>query len=113
MRDDDVEAYVTVLRDPARARAASTLYRQVRFSGSLKILRGTYRGRILRTPTLVLVGVEDGLLPRDALDVPPEDAPDLAVQFVPGGAYFLVDDNPAGVTRDLRAFIGLPAHGGG
>ncbi|MHA7217270.1 alpha/beta fold hydrolase [Arthrobacter sp. MDT1-48-3] len=101
-----------MLRDPARARASSTLYRQVILPGALKILRGTYRGRILRTPTLVLVGAEDGLLPRDALDVPPEDAPDLAVQFVPG-AHFLVDDDPAGVTRPLRAFIGLAAHGGG
>ncbi|MDN4609518.1 alpha/beta fold hydrolase [Arthrobacter burdickii] len=109
MRDDDVEAYVAALRDPARARAASKLYRQVILPGFMKILRGTYRGRVLRTPTLVLFGAEDKLLPRDALGVAPEDAPDLIVEFLPGGAHFLVDDNPVEVTRRLRTFAELPA----
>lgn len=109
MRDDDVEAYVAALRDPARARAASKLYRRVILPGFMKILRGTYRGRVLLTPTLVLFGAEDKLLPRDALGVSPEDAPDLTVEFLPGGAHFLVDDNPAEVTRRLRAFAELPA----
>ncbi|WP_052274289.1 alpha/beta fold hydrolase [Arthrobacter sp. L77] len=110
MRDDDVEAYVAALRDPARARAASRLYRRVILPGFMNILRGTYRGRVLHTPTLVLFGADDRLLPHDALSVPFEDAPDLTVEFVPGGAHFLVDDNPAEVTRRLRAFMELPAH---
>lgn len=109
MRDDDVEAYVAALRDPARARAASKLYRRVILPGFMNILRGTYRGRVLRTPTLVLFGADDGLLPHDALGVSPQDAPDLTVEFVPGGGHFLVDDNPAEVTRRLRAFMELPA----
>ncbi len=109
MRDDDVETYVTALRDPARARAASQLYRRVILPGFMNILRGTYHGRVLRTRTLVLFGAEDGLLPRDALCVSPEDAPDLTVEFVSGGAHFLVDDNPSEVIRRLRAFIRLPA----
>lgn len=109
MRNDDVETYVAALRDPARARAASKLYRRVILPGFMKILRGTYHGRVLRTRTLVLFGAEDALLPHDALGTSPEDAPDLTVEFVPGGAHFLVDDNPAEVTRRLRAFIELPA----
>jgi len=110
MHDGDVEAYVSALRDPARARAASKLYRRVILPGFMNILRGTYRGRVLRTPTLVLFGAEDVLMPRDALGVSPEDAADLTIEFVPGGAHFLVDDNPAEVTRHLRAFMELPAH---
>jgi len=109
MRDDDVEAYVSALRDAARARAASRLYRRVILPGFLKVLRGRYHGRVLHTRTLVLFGAEDALIPHDALRVSPEDAPDLTVEFVPGGAHFLVDDNPAEVSRRLRAFIGLPA----
>lgn len=109
MREDDVAAYVAALRDPARARAASRLYRRVILPGFMNILRGTYHGRVLHTPTLVLFGAEDALVPHDALGVSPEDAPDLTVEFVPGGAHFLVDDNPAEVTRRLRAFLGLPA----
>lgn len=109
MRDDDVEAYVAALRDPARAQAASKLYRRVILPGFMNILRGTYHGRVLRTRTLVLFGAEDGLVPHDALGVAPEDAPDLTVEFVSGGAHFLVDDNPAEVARRLRAFLQLPA----
>lgn len=112
MRDDDVEAYVAALRDPARARAASKLYRRVILPGFMNILRGTYHGRVLRTRTLVLFGAEDGLVPHDALGVSPQDAPDLTVDLVPGGAHFLVDDNPAEVTRRVRAFVELPERDG-
>ena len=109
MRDDDVAAHVAALQDPARATAASKLYRQLILPALVNILRGTYRGRVLRTPTLVLFGAGDALLPRDALAVSPEDAPNTRIEFVPGGAHFLVDDNPAEVARRIREFVGLPA----
>lgn len=109
MRNDDVEAYVAALSDPARARAASKLYRRVILPGFMNVLRGTYHGRVLRTPTLVLFGAEDRLIPHDALSVSPEEAPDLTVDFVPGGAHYLVDDNPAEVARRVRAFVDVPA----
>jgi pimeloyl-ACP methyl ester carboxylesterase len=72
-------------------------------------MRGTYRGRRLSVPTLVLFGAEDGLLPRDAMTVSSDDAPDLSIDFVPGGAHFLVDDQPAEVARRIGAFLNLPA----
>lgn len=106
--DDDVAAYVGVLREPARARAASALYRRLILPGFSSVMRGTYRGRVLRVPTLVLFGAEDHLIPQDALTVSPDDAPDLQIGFVPGGAHFLVDDNPTEVTRRIREFAGLP-----
>lgn len=109
MRDDDVAAHVAALRDPARAQAASKLYRRLILPGFMNVLRGTYHGRVLGTPTLVLFGAEDALIPHDALEVSPEDAPNTRVEFVPGGAHFLVDDNPAEVTRRIREFIGQPA----
>jgi len=109
MRDEDVDAYVAALRDPARARAASRLYRGLILPGFMNIMRGAYRGRVLVTPTLVLFGAEDALLPRDALTVSAEDAPHAKVEFVPGGAHFLVDDNPDEVVRRIAAFLDLPA----
>jgi pimeloyl-ACP methyl ester carboxylesterase len=105
MRDEDVAAHVAALREPARARAASKLYRQLILPALVNILRGTYRGRVLRTPTLVLFGAGDVLIPRDALAVSPEDAPNTRIEFVPGGAHFLVDDNPEEVTRRIRGFL--------
>lgn len=105
MDDEDVEAYVSALRDPARARAASRLYRGLILPGFMSIMRGAYAGRVLRTPTLVLFGADDALLPKDALDVRPEDAPNARVEFVPGGAHFLVDDNPDEVSRRIGEFF--------
>ena len=52
--DEDVAAYLAVLREPAHARAASALYRQLILPEFIKIMRGSYRGRRLRVPTLVL-----------------------------------------------------------
>jgi pimeloyl-ACP methyl ester carboxylesterase len=101
----DVEAYVTALRDPARARAASKLYRGLILPAFMKIMRGAYRGRTLHTPTLVLFGADDALLPKDAMALRPEDAPHTRVEFVPGGAHYLVDDNPEEVTRRIADFV--------
>jgi pimeloyl-ACP methyl ester carboxylesterase len=108
MRTGDVEAYVATLRDPAHAAAASKLYRGVILPGFSKAIRGTYRGRMLTTRTLILFGADDALLPRDALSVSSEDAPDTTVEFVPGGAHYLVDDNPTAVAARIRTFLGLP-----
>lgn len=105
MNDADVAAYVDALRDPARARAASKLYRGLILPGFMNIVKGAYRGRVLQTPTLVLFGADDALLPKDALTVSPEDAPRTRVEFVPGGAHFLVDDNPQEVSRRIRGFL--------
>jgi pimeloyl-ACP methyl ester carboxylesterase len=105
--DADVEAYLAALREPARARAGSALYRQLILPGFLRIIRGGYRGRPLRVPTLVLFGAEDDLIPQGAIEVWDEDAPDLRIEFVPGGAHYLVDDNPDEVAERVRRFLGL------
>ena len=105
MDDADVAAYVDALREPARARAASKLYRGLILPGVVNIMRGAYLGRVLHTPTLVLFGADDALLPKDALTVSAEDAPHTTIEFVPGGAHFLVDDNPAEVARRIADFL--------
>jgi pimeloyl-ACP methyl ester carboxylesterase len=105
MDDADVAAYVEALRDPARARAASKLYRGLIIPGFGRAVRGAYLGRVLHTPTLVLFGADDALLPVDALEVSPGDAPHTTVEFVPGGAHFLVDDNPDEVARRIAGFL--------
>jgi hypothetical protein len=54
--DEDVAAYLAVLREPARARAGSAVP-QLILPEFMRIMRGGYRGRRLRVPTLVLFGV--------------------------------------------------------
>jgi pimeloyl-ACP methyl ester carboxylesterase len=72
--DEDVAAYLAVLREPAHARAASALYRQLILPEFIKIIRGSYRGRRLQVPTLVLFGAEDQLIPKDAMRFHEDDA---------------------------------------
>jgi pimeloyl-ACP methyl ester carboxylesterase len=103
----DEAAYVRALADPARARAASQLYRGLILPGFMKAVNGSYRGRVLRTPTLVLFGADDGLLPKDALAVSPDDAPHTTIEYVPGGGHYVVDENPAEVARRIGEFLGL------
>ena len=105
MDDADVAAYVAALREPARAKAASRLYRGLFLPAFMKIMNGAYLGRVLHTPTLVLFGADDALLPKQAMAVRAEDAPRTTVEFVPGGAHFLVDDNPGEVARRIAAFF--------
>jgi pimeloyl-ACP methyl ester carboxylesterase len=103
----DVAAYVEALRDPARARAASKLYRGIILPGFMKAVNGAYRGRVLETRTLVLFGADDRLLPKDALHVGRDDAPHTTLEFVPGGGHYLVDENPAEVARRIGDFLRL------
>ena len=103
----DEAAYVRALADPARARAASQLYRGLILPGFMKAVNGSYRGRVLKTPTLVLFGADDGLLPKDALEVSPDDAPHTTIEYVPGGGHYVVDENPAEVARRIGEFLGV------
>jgi pimeloyl-ACP methyl ester carboxylesterase len=103
--DEDVAAYLAVLRQPASARAGSALYRQLILPEFIKIIRGSYRGRRLQVPTLVLFGAEDQLIPKDAIRFQKDDAPDLQLDFVPGGAHFLIDDQPEAVAHRVAVFL--------
>ena len=105
--EGDETAYLRALAEPARARAASKLYRNLILPAFMKAVNGSYRGHVLSTPTLVLFGADDRLLPKDALEVSPEDAPHTSLQFVPGGGHYLVDENPDEVARRIADFLGV------
>jgi len=84
---------------------APALYRQLILPEFIKIMRGAYRGRRLRVPTLVLFGAEDQLIPKDAMRFHEDGATGLQLDFVPGGAHFLVDDQPEAVAQRVEAFL--------
>lgn len=104
---DDLRAYLAALRDPDRARAASALYRNLIVPGFLRIIAGLHRGRVLRVPTLVLFGADDQVIPRVMLQGFEKDAPDLTVEFVPGAAHYIVDDQPTEVAQRVASFLEL------
>ncbi|MBK6764176.1 MAG: alpha/beta hydrolase [Micrococcales bacterium] len=105
----DAAAYFRALRDPARARAGSALYRQLIVPEFLRIMLGRHRGRVLEVPTLVLFGEQDDVIPRAMLQGFDADARDLTIDFVPGAAHYIVDDEPAEVARRIAQFLALPA----
>jgi hypothetical protein len=83
----------------------------------MTIIRGSNAGCACR---LVLFGAEDRLIPKDAIRFHDHDAPGLQLEFVPGGAHFLVDDQPRRwlvawqpVGHRVAAFLGASRQGRG
>ena len=77
----DAHVYLDQFLEPARARAASQVYRSFLLRDIPSVLRGDYRGKRLRQPVLVLHGTDDPVAP-DRSGVRP--AP--ARRRLPGGA---------------------------
>lgn len=106
---EDLDAYLRALRDPARAHAGSALYRQLIVPGFARIMMGRYRDRVLEVPTLVLFGEQDDVIPRAMLQGFERHARDLTIDFVPGAAHYIVDDQPADVAGRIARFLALSA----
>jgi hypothetical protein len=91
---DDVELFVGRLRDPSRARADSALYRHFIQPEAARIMRGSYRGRRLSTPTRVLLGADDPNMRPEFIHGVEDHIDALDTQIVAGASHFIVDDVP-------------------
>jgi pimeloyl-ACP methyl ester carboxylesterase len=101
----ELAIYLAQFREPARAEAASKLYRyylRVFAQG----VRGAFRGRRLTVPTLLLFGAEDLYVSRKLVDLARPNAAELEVEMVPGAGHFLVNERPELVVERARAFFG-------
>lgn len=95
MTDDVIEIFADQLSDPARARAASALYRNFIQPEGMRFVRGKYRDQQLTTPTRVLVGADDLVVKADF---------EGAIE-IPGASHFLVDDRPDAVVEHALEFF--------
>jgi pimeloyl-ACP methyl ester carboxylesterase len=102
----DLLWYTEVLRDPARARASVLLYRTYLAREALPVLRGRYRCKRLRVPTLALVGARDVTVPPSLLRGYEPYADAMAIEVVTGAGHFLPEECPALVADRARAFFG-------
>ncbi|MGY1616739.1 alpha/beta fold hydrolase [Geodermatophilus sp. SYSU D00691] len=107
--EEDLEAFVARLRDPARARAGSALYRQFIVPQIWRIFRGRYRGMRLSTPTRALYGTEDRVqspeIGAHVLSGYERHADDLALVWVDQAGHYVVDERPDAVVSAAREFL--------
>lgn len=109
--EDVVEVYLERLRDPARARAASALYRTLAIGGARRSVAGAYRGTRFVTPTLAIYGkvLYDGN--REEAGHPgllhgyEEHADSVQLAHVPDAGYYLAEEQPEALVRLLTDFL--------
>ena len=103
--DEDIELFMAPLRNPARARAASALYRDFIVPLFQRVVAGRYRNRRLRTPTLILYGSKDPNMRPEILSGYEDLADDLVLDCVQGASHFIADEKPAVVIERVTQFF--------
>jgi pimeloyl-ACP methyl ester carboxylesterase len=105
--DADVEAFAGVLREPARARASSLIYREFLLREAPAIMRGRYDGSALTVPTLLLHGVRDAALGEGVSEDGVARAGGLlAIERVEDSGHFIAEERPDLVVARAREFLG-------
>jgi pimeloyl-ACP methyl ester carboxylesterase len=102
----DIELFLARLRERARARAASALYRDFIQPEARRIIAGGYRDTRLTTPTLLLAGAEDPVVRAELLGGCEAYADDLRVETIASASHFLVDEQPEAVLDYALEFFG-------
>ena len=92
--------------EPARARAASQVYRTFVLYEFPRWVRGLYAGRRLTTPTLWLHGLKDPFFKPGMFKDVAEHADDVRIESLPDCAHFPAEECPELVAEHLRRFFG-------
>lgn len=100
--EEDLEAYLAPLREPARARASVRLYRTFLTRELPALMRRTYTARELTVPGLAIMGARS---PITRLLGVPEPRPLLEVEIVEGAGHFVPEEKPAEVNALVREFL--------
>jgi pimeloyl-ACP methyl ester carboxylesterase len=102
---EGVDIYMDRFRDPARADAATKLYRYYLRIFARGLRGGAYRRRRLIVPTLLLFGEQDRYVSTKLLAGYESHAEDMQLELVPDSGHFLVDEKPDLVARRALAFL--------
>ncbi len=104
--DDDLNVYAERMHEPARARAASSLYRGLILPEIGRIATGRYRSQRLSTPTVVLCGADDPVMRPELLGGYEDHADELTIEVVPDASHFIPDEQPDVVVEHALALLG-------
>jgi pimeloyl-ACP methyl ester carboxylesterase len=106
---DIVESYLAQFREPARAKAASAVYRRLILPEFLRILTGRYRHERLHPPTLLAIGGSDQVLPppfvRHMLHDSNKYANRIGVRFIRNAGHYVPEDQPDALVTRLLDYL--------
>jgi pimeloyl-ACP methyl ester carboxylesterase len=92
--DEEIATYSDRLREPARAKGMSKLYRYYDRVFA-EALRGGFRKDRLAVPTVLLFGKRDRTITYRLVEAPFDAyADEMTVEFVPDPGHFIVDERP-------------------
>jgi pimeloyl-ACP methyl ester carboxylesterase len=100
------DAYADQFRDPARAAAASGLYRYYLRAARVILLRRAFEGQRLAAPTRLLFGADDFYIPLAVLDDIEAHGDDLALDVVRGCGHWIPEERPDLIADQARALFG-------
>jgi pimeloyl-ACP methyl ester carboxylesterase len=103
--DEEARAFLHQFAEPARARASVLLYRSFVTREMPQMVAGRYRRTRLRTPTLLLHGLDDQVIRPVHFADHERYADDMSVELVPGCGHFIVDERPELVLERALAFF--------
>lgn len=106
---EDYKIYARDLKSPTRARASALLYRTFLLRELLPVTAGRYRRQRLTTPTLLLRGKKDPVVPVRFLEGHERYADDMRVEHVPRAGHFLPEERPDYVSDKILEFFGSRA----
>jgi pimeloyl-ACP methyl ester carboxylesterase len=101
----ELDTYARVLREPARARASSALYRTFLAREALPLARGRYAGVRLRVPALMLTGAADPVVGPPVLAGFAQHADRGRTAVVERAGHFLPEERPREVLALLREHL--------
>lgn len=108
---DAVDTFVSRLKDPARARAGSAVYRTFILREAKRTAAGAYRSTRLQTPTLALYGTvlygndDPSREHPEILGGFERYADDFTLEHIPGAGYYLAEEQPEAVVASTLRFL--------
>lgn len=94
--------FVRSSQEPDRARAGEALHRAFALRDIAKLVLGRYRRQRLSTPTVILAGERDFMLPPSVLAGAGHHASDLRVEVVAGCGHYVHEERPDLVAKTAR-----------
>ena len=104
--DEDAAHYAEQFRDPARAAAASRLYRYYLQTAREVLLRRAYAGQQLSVPTRLLFGADDFYIPLALLQNIETHGDDLTLEVIRGCSHWMPEERPDLIAERALALFG-------